>query len=201
MSSESGPAGRAGLIAAAQAELVEQGLARISLRAIARRAGVSHAAPKYHFGDRSGLLTAVAAAGFRGLAASLSEVADPGSLRDLGRAYVTFALANPQVFELMFRPSELHPDTPELRSAQAEAIGLLSNAFRADPTTSPANPSAPADVPAASLVSWAFAHGLQSLARDGAFASFAGNGNQNELLDRLLDTFESGFNAPPTQTG
>src|SRR5215204_1073569 len=65
---------REALLAAARAELVEHGRAAISLRAVARRAGLSHASPKYHFGDRSGLLTVIATEGFHALARDLSRV-------------------------------------------------------------------------------------------------------------------------------
>src|ERR1700758_4951023 len=85
------PGARAALLAAARAELAEHGHAGISLRAIARRAGVSHAAPKYYFSDRAALLTAVAAQGFAELADSLRQV--PPALSALGHAYIAFALA------------------------------------------------------------------------------------------------------------
>jgi AcrR family transcriptional regulator len=168
------PGAREALLAAARAELAERGHAAISLRAVARRAGVSHAAPKYFFGDRAGLLTAVAAEGFTALTDSLRKAAQAGAgdrLAALGRAYIEFGLTHAALFDLMFRPAELHPGDPALQQAQQEAIGTLSAAV-----AGPASPeSAPPDVPPLALISWALAHGLVVLARDGALRSAAGS--------------------------
>lgn len=159
--------GRDALLAAARAELIDHGHAAISLRAVARRAGVSHAAPKYHFGDRAGLLTAVATEGFQALKAALrtaTSMAEP-SLSAVGRGYIDFGLANPALFDLMFRPSELHTDDPSLTHAQREAIGVLSSTVQPIAPTTPPDGSA---APELALVSWALAHGLVVLTRDGA---------------------------------
>src|ERR1700678_1503339 len=123
------PLVREALLAAARAELLEHGRAAISLRAVARRAGLSHASPKYHFGDRSGLLTAIATEGFHALASHLSQVRESDAqqqLAALGRAYIDFGLPQPALFELMFAPGELHADDPELLAAQQQAIGSLT---------------------------------------------------------------------------
>jgi AcrR family transcriptional regulator len=183
---EASPGGRAALLAAARAELAEHGHAGISLRAAARRAGISHAAPKYFFGDRAGLLTAVAAQGFTELAASLRQV--PPTLAALGRAYITFALANPALFDLMFRPSELHPADPGLRHAQDDAIGVLDAAVTAPGAPGGQSPAAPGEL---ALISWALAHGLAVLSRDGALqtASPGGQRGSAELACHLVDVF------------
>lgn len=177
---------RAALLAAARAELADHGHAGISLRAVARRAGVSHAAPKYYFADRAALLTAVAAQGFGRLVGCLRLA--PPTLAALGNAYITFALENPALFDLMFRPSELHPADPELRQAQHDAISLLDAAVTAtDPR--PADPrTAPADL---TVISWALAHGLAVLARDGALEN-ASQGEQRsaaEIASHVIDAF------------
>jgi AcrR family transcriptional regulator len=178
--------GRAALLAAARAELAERGHAGISLRAVARRAGMSHAAPKYFFGDRAGLLTAVAAQGFAELASSLRQV--PPALAALGHAYITFALANPALFDLMFRPSELHPADPDLRHAQDDAIGVLDSAVTASEAPGEQSPAAPGEL---TLISWALAHGLAVLSRDGALqpASHGGQRGSAELACHLVDVF------------
>jgi AcrR family transcriptional regulator len=177
---------RAALLAAARAELAEHGHAGISLRAVARRAGVSHAAPKYYFTDRAALLTAVAAQGFAELARHLRQV--PPTLAAVGHAYITFALANPALFDLMFRPSELHPADPELRHAEEDAIGILdavvatAAAPREDTRTGPGE---------LTMISWALAHGLAVLTRDGALpsASHGGQRGSAELACHLVDVF------------
>jgi len=144
---------RQALLSAAVEELTDHGGAGISLRAVARRAGVSHAAPKHHFGDRAGLLTAVATEGFRRLAAT-QDAAETGGLPALGRAYLDFGRREPAVYDLMFRAGELRADDAELRSAQQAALAALTRV-------------APSDVG----VAWVFVHGLLTLERDGTLAA------------------------------
>ena len=96
---------RRALLAAAVEMIAEAGPAALSLRALARRTGVSHAAPAHHFGDKAGLLTAVAAEGYRLLAAALRDAYErTGSFLEVGVAYVRFALEHQPYFEVMFRP-------------------------------------------------------------------------------------------------
>ena len=115
---------RALLEAAAQA-IAEAGPAAVSLRDLARRTG-SHAAPAHHFGDKAGLLTAVATDGFRRLAATLGEAYQAtGSFLEVGVAYVRFAITHRAHFEVMFRPELYHPDDPELVRAREQARALL----------------------------------------------------------------------------
>src|SRR5262252_4862678 len=96
---------RQALLDAAVATLDEVGADRLSLREVARRAGVSHAAPAHHFSDKAGLLTAIAAEGFGMLvgylaAAQPDDAGEPvGQLAALGRAYARFAEDNPGRFE------------------------------------------------------------------------------------------------------
>ncbi|TCL79383.1 MULTISPECIES: TetR/AcrR family transcriptional regulator [unclassified Rathayibacter] len=183
------PGTRARLVFAARAELVEQGLAGVSLRGIARRAEVSHAAPKYFFGNRAGLLTAVAVEGFAELAARLRAAKEAGGplLGRLGRVYVRFGLENPALFELMFSPSELHPEDSALRDAQAASITLLASATESVDAAEPAPEGTP---PPMALVSWAFAHGLVALVREGALQSAAGGRDAAALTDDLIDFFD-----------
>jgi AcrR family transcriptional regulator len=93
----------------AEALIVERGPQGFSLREVARRARVSEAAPYWHFANKEALLAAIAEAGFVALAAALEAVRDrikePGRrLRELGIAYVRFALAHPVHLRLMFGP-------------------------------------------------------------------------------------------------
>jgi AcrR family transcriptional regulator len=187
------PQVREALLAAARAELVEHGRAGISLRAVARRAGLSHASPKYHFGDRSGLLTAVASEGFHALARQLSEVHEADARQQLGvlgRAYIDFGLSQPALFELMFAPNELHADDPELIAAQQQAIGALTTAVSHLAEIDAAVPG----TPKLALISWALVHGLVVLARDGALQGPPMPGatdttDATELAHSLADMF------------
>jgi AcrR family transcriptional regulator len=190
MAAATRPQVREALLAAARAELVEHGRAAISLRAVARRAGFSHASPKYHFGDRSGLLTAIATEGFQGLSRQLSDVRESDAqqqLAALGRAYIDFGLSHPALFELMFAPSELRATDPELIAAQQQAIGTLSTAV----SRLAGIDTTPSDTPKLALISWALVHGLVVLARDGALQSAATTQaiNAAELAHTLADLF------------
>jgi AcrR family transcriptional regulator len=193
---ESPPDVRAALLAAARAELAEHGHAGISLRAVARRAGVSHAAPKYYFSDRAALLTAVAAQGFAELAGSLRQV--PPTLAAMGHAYITFALANPALFDLMFRPTELHPADPDLRHAEQDAIGVLDAAVTAAGAPREDSHTAPGEL---TMISWALAHGLAVLTRDGALQSASHGGQRGgaELACHLVDVFTKRLTQEHTQ--
>ncbi len=120
------------------------GLHDFSLREVARRAGVSHAAPGYHFGDVRGLLTAVAIEGFVTLHAELLRAAegvdDPVErLKAIGRGYVRVAIEHPAHCEVMFRDDVISPDDARLADAGLAAYGVLEAtvaaiAARHDPT-------------------------------------------------------------------
>jgi AcrR family transcriptional regulator len=147
------------LLEAAVAAIDEVGPAAVSLRDLARRAGVSHAAPAHHFGDKAGLLTAVAADGFRRLAATLRETyRATGSLLEVGVAYVRFAVTHRAHFEVMFRPELYRPDDPELVRAREQARALLY-----PPAAEAANnPDGRGDV-RAGVAAWSLVHGLATL--------------------------------------
>ena len=89
---------RQAILAAAVDALAESGPARLSLRELARRAGVSHAAPAHHFGDKAGLLTAVAVQGYELLGDALGGAAATGDFAEVGVAYVLFAASHPGHF-------------------------------------------------------------------------------------------------------
>jgi AcrR family transcriptional regulator len=117
---------RPALISAAIGEIEESGPAAMSLRAVARRAGVTHAAAAYHFGDRAGLLTTVAAEGYRLLAEALRGAQETrGSFLEVGVAYVRFAVTHRAHFEVMYRPELYHRDDAELGRARGAAATLL----------------------------------------------------------------------------
>ncbi len=189
---------RATLLAAAREELALVGTSGISLRAIARRAGVSHAAPEHHFGDRAGLLTTLATEGFQRLSTELQQAGSaapappPDQLAALGRAYLDRGLREPALFELMFRPELLHRDDPDLRRAQASAFGLLHNAA-SDTTGALPDPGPGAGDGAGelALLAWAFVHGLVALIRDQALTvvSPTPDADTAQLAHQLINAF------------
>jgi AcrR family transcriptional regulator len=149
---------RRALLEAATQAIAEVGPAAVSLRDLARRAGVSHAAPAHHFGDKAGLLTAVATDGFRQLAATLGQTSQAtGSFLEIGVAYVGFAVTHRAHFEVMFRPELYHPDDPELVQARDAARSLLY------PPAAEAATSPNGDGVRAAVAAWSLVHGLATL--------------------------------------
>ncbi|QKW12098.1 TetR/AcrR family transcriptional regulator [Verrucosispora sp. NA02020] len=122
------------LLAAAEEAIRESGPAALSLRDLARRAGVSHAAPAHHFGDRAGLFTALAVQGFDLLAEALESTG--GELLDLGVAYVDFAVRHRAHFEVMFHPDLYRSDAAEVRAARNRAGAALHAGVTALPAAS-----------------------------------------------------------------
>lgn len=164
---------RAALLTAAESELTEKGVEAFSLRSVAKRAGVSHAAPAHHFGDTGGLLTALAAEGFRRFQDTLdareAEAADPHERAvRAGLGYLEFALARPALFRLIF--SSARPDftSAELEQAAGRAydhlVGLVA-----------ALGGGEVDV----LALWATAHGVADLSAGQKMRTLQGKSSQD----------------------
>lgn len=178
------------LIDAAVEAIEDGGVSSLRLRDLARRAGVSHAAPAHHFGDRAGLLAAVATEGFVRFGDALEEAAAPpgSTLLDLGVAYVRFAVDNPGYFQAMFRgelPDEGHP---QLAAARARTWGILADAAAAVSDRLGLDPLATA------TAAWAAAHGLAVLATDGALPPEL-RGDPAAMARRVLASL---FTGPPS---
>jgi AcrR family transcriptional regulator len=154
---------RDAVVAAAVAEVEAVGASAVSMREIARRAGVSHAAPAHHFGDRAGVFTAIATQGFA-LAADTIAPAAVGTygFLDGGAAYVAFAVSHPGHFEVMFRPSLYREDDPELGAARDRAFAILFGSAREF-----AAAHGETDVDGLVTAGWALSHGLATLALSG----------------------------------
>lgn len=127
---------RRALLQAADEAITEHGVTALSMRDLARRAGVSHAAPTHHFGDKAGLLTAFATEGFEQLAKALgtSRLAS-NSLLELGVTYIRFAMTRRALFEVMFRPDLYHAADPDLLAAREKAADALYAAVADLPDT------------------------------------------------------------------
>jgi AcrR family transcriptional regulator len=148
------------LLEAAVEAIGQVGPAAVSLRDLARRAGVSHAAPAYHFGDKAGLLTAIAADGFERLGAALREAyARTGSFLEVGVAYVRFAVTHRAHFEVMFRPELYRPDDPEVSRARAASAALLYGPVGGGGSGSEPGP----ERMRAAVAAWSLTHGLATL--------------------------------------
>ncbi|HEX5613849.1 MAG TPA: TetR/AcrR family transcriptional regulator [Acidimicrobiia bacterium] len=126
----------AALRCAAVDVIVEKGLANFSLREVARRAGVSHAAPAHHFGDTTGLLTSIAIEALTKLATVTREAAsahdDPVErLSAIGRAYVRMGQEYPAHCEVAFRSDLVDHSSEAYATAGADAFGVLVETIEA----------------------------------------------------------------------
>lgn len=180
------------LLRAAETVLTRDGLQGLTLRAVAREAGVSHAAPTHHFGDLSGLVSELAAIGFRRFNAAMAEAANvEGDANVRGRArahaYVGYARANPQMYGLMFRTEKLDMMRPALRDAAsasfsslAQSVGAVSPEQTEDDIT--------ADKIGAIIQVWALMHGYTMLLLEGRLNGvFERSGSTpDSLLDAVL---------------
>nr|WP_152893765.1 TetR/AcrR family transcriptional regulator [Streptomyces adustus] len=158
---------RAACLRAARELLEEDGSAGLSLRAVARRAGVSATAPYRHYADRDALVSAVAAQGYRELAEHLSAAhpapSTPDDLAAVAVAYVQFALEHPALFRAMF--AEPCDPTSEERVAATAVISEYVRTIVRD-----AFPGAD-DTGALATTVWALVHGLAFLHLDGKLDS------------------------------
>lgn len=186
---------RAALLNVAETILERDGFPALTLRAVARAADVSHAAPAHHFGDLTGLLSDLAATGYvRFCAALLAGMAQAGPgpkdrLRAMGLGYVRFAREHPHLFLLMFRSERLDLLRPALSEAMRAAYDALTEAASASAAASVQGavaaavpPSQLADVTAA----WAIAHGLALLLIDGRLRLLADDGDVDALVSESL---------------
>lgn len=154
---------RAHVLAAAAAEIARSGPDSVSLRALARDAGVSHGAPAHHFGDRRGLFTALAAEGFGLLADALATSVAAGDFARTAVDYVTFAVEHPGHYAVMFRADLIDPEDSELQRQEGRARDALRDGVA---TLPPERLAVPAEQ--ARQAAWALVHGIASLHLDGA---------------------------------
>lgn len=185
--------------------VAEDGPDALTLRAVARRAGVSHGAPAHHFPDKAALVEAMAVEGWDRFAAELADAwaGSDGTPRErrlaaVGAAYVRFAAAHPHAFRLMNRP-ELRSDTGgEVAAAARRCRDVLTAAIRAGQEEGMIPPGDPTPW---GLLCWTGVHGLAVLAIDGLVELLPGG--ESGLLattDQLLQAMGHGLmvrNAPP----
>jgi AcrR family transcriptional regulator len=147
------------LLAAAALEIGRIGVARLSLREVARHAGVSHAAPAHHFGDKTGLLTALATEGFRLLHERTGPtLGHPDALVRAGEQYVAFALEHPAHFSVMFDPHLLRMSDPALDTERSRAF---ENFFVAVQETTDSTDAE--QVSNEAIAAWSVVHGVAVL--------------------------------------
>ncbi|WP_329591728.1 TetR/AcrR family transcriptional regulator [Streptomyces sp. NBC_01005] len=158
---------RRAVLTAALDVIRTDGPGALSLRDLARRAGVSHAAPAHHFKDRTGLLTAIATEGYERFADALADAPD---LRERGVRYVRFAVDHPAHFQVMFQPDLYRTDDPDLLTAKDRASAEL----RAGVTNLPAAGRGD-DARLAGIAAWSLAHGFATLLLSGNLEGAVGS--------------------------
>ncbi len=178
------------LVAAALDLIREAGLEGLTLRAVARRAGVSEAAPYRHFADKDALLAAVAEQGFLALGRKMDAEAsrEPGAdvltrLRRLGAAYVRYAVENPAHFRVMMGPVVARrKDYPSLdRVANASFGRLLAVLAEAQQVGIVAE----GQLQDIGLAAWSFVHGLAALAIEGHLDEWLSRESVAALMPRI----------------
>ena len=189
------------LLAAVESAVADHGVSGVSLRDVARRAGVSHSAPAHHFGSKAGLLTAFAAEGYRLLAESVirettaSRDTDAATeLSAIGRGYVGFAVGHPAHFEVMFRPDALNPDDPDLVDASEAAYGLLTGTVERCRAAGRLHGRS-AEVVAVSA--WSLVHGLSALWISGRLSERIAEQDPRRLAAAVADLFVEAVLPPP----
>lgn len=193
----SSPPLREALLNAAEDEIDEHGIAAVGMRSIARRVGVSHQAPGHHFGDRRGLLTALAIKGFRVLeelmraarAASPEDATAAERVASTGLGYAQMAELHPSLFVVMFRPEILDDDDPALAQARESAFGFFAGEIADARST---GWGVTYDASAVALTCWSTVHGAVALWRDGTLGTFfpeiPGVQDAADLVTRTLNS-------------
>lgn len=186
---------REALLKAAEKLLDRDGIKGLTLRAAAREAGVSHAAPKHHFGDAAGLLSELAVLGFERLRDFLAAGLRDGMIRGerldaIGRGYVAFAEAHPALFLLMFRGERLDMTRPALRAAARSSLEVLAGAVGPDKGVADDGPLTL--VQAGRLArAWSLVHGFSMLLIDGRWkpllARLPKGAGAGDLFEAIID--------------
>lgn len=186
------------LLAVTEEILREQGLHKFTLREAARRAGVSHGAPAFHFKDASGLLTAFATEAFKALRELMlkyrAEAPEDASaqLLAVGCAYIDYAISHRPQFQLMFRSDTIRSDDPQFQEASKGTLQQLQETMR--PLVGPGESEA--GHMAKLMLAWSAVHGFASLYLEKGFGPFYANNpkppvsaDAKRMLELLMASF------------
>jgi AcrR family transcriptional regulator len=180
------------LLKAAERVLERDGLAGLTLRAVAREAGVSHAAPTHHFGDLTGLVSELAAIGFRQFnEAMIAAGASGATLMEKGlaraRAYVAYAQAHPGMYGLMFRTERLDMSRPSLHEAASAAFAGLAGSIGAIRHEHIEEEALSLDQAAAIVRAWSLVHGFTMLLLDDRLSDILRRSPKGTTMETLLE--------------
>lgn len=181
------------LLEAALEMLDEEGTEGVGLRELARRVGVSAAAPYRHFRGRQALLEAVATEGFRRFSAMMAakeqDLPEIEQLPAMAEAYVRFALVQPALFRLMFSRQVDKTGNRALHDAAVEAYASLAKAAAREV------PDAPSE---GAVIAWSFVHGLAMLLLDEQILGVSPQ-NSDSLVRNLSQRFVRAMRAAVAQ--
>jgi AcrR family transcriptional regulator len=183
---------REALLETSERILEREGITGLTLRAAARGAGSSHAAPKNHFDDKTGLLSELAARGVSRLTDSMLAAAEGqptalARLNAIGRAYVEFAVANPGLFQLMFRSERLDRARPALVREAHRSLALLTDTVAAAHPVSQSSGDSSLASRAYVARAWTMVHGFATLLIAGRLDPLIGEDESGEGAMSLLE--------------
>jgi AcrR family transcriptional regulator len=194
---------RDALLQAAERVLERDGLPGLTLRAVAREAGVSHAAPTHHFGDLTGLVSELAAIGFRQFNDAMVAAGATGTLPAekapaRARAYVGYAQAHPGMYGLMFRTERLDMSRPSLHEAANASFAGLAGAIGASRHEQISAQALSLEQGAAIARAWSLVHGFTTLLLDHRLDAILRRLPEGTDAETLLDAMlKSTIGRPP----
>src|SRR5450432_3046696 len=194
---------RDALLQAAERVLERDGLAGLTLRAVAREAGVSHAAPTHHFGDLTGLVSELAAIGFRQFNVAMAAASATGSTLPekamaRAKAYVAYAQAHPGMYGLMFRTERLDMSRPSLHEAASASFAGLAGAIGASRHEHISEQALSLEQGAAIARAWSLVHGFTMLLLDDRLSDILRRLPKGTSAETLLDAMlKSTIGRPP----
>lgn len=177
------------LILAGRRILEKEGPAALSLRAVAREAGVSPAAPYHHFKDKGDLLIAVASEGWQELGEAIAKARGAASeprhgIGEIGFAYVTFARKNPNLYRLMYDTACDMADMPDNAKQESSGWGQV----RASLLALGMDPGNELELKLATIAAWCAAHGVAEMAGFKEFEPLRkALGGEDALIRAILD--------------
>jgi len=183
---------RDALLETAERVLERDGLAGLTLRAVAREAGVSHAAPTHHFGDLTGLVSEIAALGFSQfnavmVAAGAAAASPMEKAMARAKAYVAYAQAHPGMYGLMFRTERLDMKRPSLHEAAEASFAGLAGAIGASRQEQVSEQALSLAQAADIARAWSLVHGFTMLLLEGRLTDILGRLPKGTTAENLLD--------------
>ncbi|MFO1109894.1 MAG: WHG domain-containing protein [Bradyrhizobium sp.] len=182
---------REALLQAAEKVLERDGLVGLTLRAVAREAGVSHAAPTHHFGDLTGLLSELAAIGYNRFNEAMMAANASGSLQQKGmasaKAYLAFAQAHPGMYGLMFRRERLDMQRPALHEAASSSFAGFARSVGASRHEQIDAEALSLEQAGAIVRAWSLVHGFAMLLLDDRMSDILRRLPKGTTMDQLFE--------------